>query len=45
LLRSRGHHPARALADRLEATLRAHAIAEHTPGEEEDEEFETGDTH
>ena len=38
LLRSRGHHAARALADRLEATLRqASALA--SPPDEEDEEI------
>jgi HPr kinase/phosphorylase len=38
LLRSRGHHAARALADRLEATLRqASALA--SPADEEDEEI------
>jgi HPr kinase/phosphorylase len=38
LLRSRGHHAARALADRLEATLRQ-AAALGTHADEEDEEF------
>src|SRR6058998_630120 len=37
LLRSRGHHAARALADRLERTLRASALA--SPPDEEDEEI------
>jgi HPr kinase/phosphorylase len=37
LLRSRGHHAARALADRLEATLRAAALP--APPDEEDEEI------
>jgi HPr kinase/phosphorylase len=38
LLRSRGHHAARVLADRLEATLReASALA--SPPDEEDEEM------
>ena len=37
LLRSRGHHAARALADRLEATLRTSALA--SPPDEEDEEI------
>jgi HPr kinase/phosphorylase len=40
LLRSRGHHAARALADRLERTLRDEAL----PLEEEDEEIETGES-
>ena len=37
LLRSRGHHAARALADRLEQSLRAGAAPDR-PEEEEDEE-------
>src|SRR6058998_3568016 len=37
LLRSRGHHAARTFADRLEATLRASALA--SPPDEEDEEI------
>ncbi|HEY2152482.1 MAG TPA: HPr(Ser) kinase/phosphatase [Vicinamibacterales bacterium] len=40
LLRSRGHHAARALADRLERTLRDEAL----PLEEEDDEIETGES-
>jgi len=40
LLRSRGHHAARALADRLEETLRLGAIP--TAPDEDDEEIETG---
>ena len=40
LLRSRGHHAARALADRLEETLRLGAIA--SAPDEDDEEIETG---
>ncbi len=40
LLRSRGHHAARALADRLERTLRAEAL----PLDEEDDEIETGES-
>jgi HPr kinase/phosphorylase len=39
LLRSRGHHAARALAERLERTLRQ---AEPVAPDEEDEELETG---
>jgi HPr kinase/phosphorylase len=39
LLRARGHHAARALADRLERTLRDEAVA---PPDEEDEELERG---
>lgn len=39
LLRSRGHHAARALAERLEESLRR---ANLTPSDEEDEELETG---
>jgi HPr kinase/phosphorylase len=42
LLRSRGHHAARALAERLEETLRQGAIS-RTP-DEDDEEIETGGT-
>ena len=42
LLRSRGHHAARALADRLEQTLRHQGVP--PPGDEdEDDEFEPGD--
>jgi HPr kinase/phosphorylase len=40
LLRSRGHHAARALAERLDETLRQAAIA---PIDEEDEELEPGE--
>ena len=40
LLRSRGHHAARALAERLDQTLRAEALP--VPPEEEDEELEAG---
>src|SRR5262245_33680562 len=40
LLRSRGHHAARALAKRLEDTLRR--AAAQVPADEEDEELETG---
>ena len=40
LLRARGHHPARALAERLERTLRQTALP--TP-EEEDEELDSGE--
>ncbi len=39
LLRSRGHHAARALAERLEHALRHDAL---TPPDEEDDEIETG---
>ena len=39
LLRQRGHHAARALADRLEASLREQA---HPSPDEEDEEIESG---
>ncbi len=39
LLRQRGHHAARALADRLEASLREQA---HPAPDEEDEEIESG---
>ena len=39
LLRSRGHHAARALAARLEETLLRTAV---TPPDEEDEELEPG---
>ena len=42
LLRSRGHHAARALAERLEETLRRGAVTP-TP-DEDDEEIETGGT-
>jgi len=38
LLRSRGHHAARALADRLERTLRAETIPPADPREDEDDE-------
>jgi serine kinase of HPr protein (carbohydrate metabolism regulator) len=38
LLRSRGHHAARALADRLEQTLRATAAAGRPDDDDEDEE-------
>ncbi len=41
LLRSRGHHAARALADRLERTLRDEALPAL---EEEDDEIETGES-
>jgi HPr kinase/phosphorylase len=41
LLRSRGHHAARALADRLERTLRDEAMPAL---EEEDEEIESGES-
>jgi HPr kinase/phosphorylase len=41
LLRARGHHAARALADRLERTLREEAVAAPAP-DEEDEELESG---
>jgi HPr kinase/phosphorylase len=40
LLRSRGHHAARALAERLDETLRRGAIAQ--PPDEDDEELDTG---
>jgi HPr kinase/phosphorylase len=40
LLRARGHHAARALADRLEQTLRELSLP--SPPEEEDEELESG---
>ena len=40
LLRSRGHHAARALAERLEQTLRQAAL--EAPTDEEDEELEPG---
>jgi HPr kinase/phosphorylase len=40
LLRARGHHAARALADRLEQTLREQGLP--PPPEEEDEELESG---
>ena len=40
LLRSRGHHAARALAERLEQTLRQTALT--PPAEEDDEELEPG---
>jgi HPr kinase/phosphorylase len=40
LLRSRGHHAARELADRLDETLRRAAMA--SPPDEEDEELEPG---
>jgi HPr kinase/phosphorylase len=40
LLRARGHHAARALAERLERTLRAGAVA---PSGDEDEELEPGE--
>jgi HPr kinase/phosphorylase len=43
LLRSRGHHAARALAERLEQTLRESPVP--TGGEEEDEEVEPGGSH
>ena len=39
LLRSRGHHAARALAERLEQALRLDVL---TPPDEEDDEIETG---
>jgi len=39
LLRARGHHAARELAERLERTLRSEAV---TPPDEEDEELESG---
>jgi HPr kinase/phosphorylase len=43
LLRARGHHAARALADRLEETLRAAASRDAVaPPDEEDEELESG---
>jgi HPr kinase/phosphorylase len=38
LLRSRGHHAARALSERLAATLRHDAVAPGEPGDDEDEE-------
>jgi HPr kinase/phosphorylase len=41
LLRQRGHHAARELADRLEASLRAQA-APPAPPDEEDDEIEAG---
>jgi HPr kinase/phosphorylase len=44
LLRARGHHAARALADRLERSLREQAIAP-PPDDEDDEELESGGTH
>jgi HPr kinase/phosphorylase len=40
LLRARGHHAARALADRLEQTLRELSLP--SPPDEEDEELESG---
>src|SRR5881227_2887338 len=40
LLRARGHHAARVLADRLEQTLRENAVT--PPAEEDDEELEPG---
>ena len=40
LLRSRGHHAARALAERLDETLRQGAVA--PAPDEDDEEIETG---
>ncbi len=40
LLRARGHHAARALAERLERTLRAGSVA---PSGDEDEELEPGE--
>ena len=43
LLRQRGHHAARALADRLDASLRAQGQPETTP-HEEDEEIESGES-
>jgi HPr kinase/phosphorylase len=44
LLRSRGHHAARVLAERLEQSLRAAAegVATDPPPEEDDEELESG---
>jgi HPr kinase/phosphorylase len=42
LLRSRGHHAARALADRLEKTLRQTAFPASPGEDEEDEELEPG---
>jgi HPr kinase/phosphorylase len=41
LLRSRGHHAARALADRLEGALR-HAAMPAAPGDDEDDDIEAG---
>jgi HPr kinase/phosphorylase len=41
LLRQRGHHAARELADRLEASLREQAVRPAVP-DEEDEEIESG---
>ena len=41
LLKSRGHHAARALAERLERTLRDDAVS---PPDEDDEELESGDS-
>ena len=40
LLRQRGHHAARAFADRLDASLREQALP---PPDEEDEEIESGE--
>jgi HPr kinase/phosphorylase len=44
LLRSRGHHAARALADRLEEKLRAGSLPAAAGEDEEDEELEPGDS-
>ena len=41
LLRARGHHAARALANRLDQVLSGERLVE--PGDEEDEEFERGE--
>jgi HPr kinase/phosphorylase len=42
LLRSRGHHAARALAERLDRTLRHAAVDLPAPADEDDEELEPG---
>ena len=42
LLRARGHHAARALAERLERTLRDSGVSR---ADEEDEELEPGGSH
>jgi len=42
LLRARGHHPARALAERLDRSLREPAVEATPPPDDDDEEFEPG---
>jgi HPr kinase/phosphorylase len=42
LLRSRGHHAARALAERLDSRLRQAALEAPAPADEDDEELEPG---